>query len=55
MREEYYALSDFIAKKMMRPADIKKVRQFKWKAKWGKVTVSCEPRSLDIAIFMTPN
>jgi len=54
MIDEYRLLSNFVKDKVGAPPNNKKTGTRTWYVKWGKIEVSYEVRSFDVAIFMTP-
>lgn len=54
LKDEYRTLINFVEKKAGRAPDSKKNWQCAWRFNWGQVKVSYEPRSFEVAIFLTP-
>lgn len=54
MIDEYSMLSDFVKKKVGAPPNKTKTGTRTWRFNWGRLDVSYEVRSFDVAIFMTP-
>lgn len=54
MTDEYRLLSDFVKKEIGAPPNNTKTGTRTWHLKWGRLNVSYEVRSFDVAIFMKP-
>jgi len=55
MIDEYRLLSNFVKNKMRVPPDSTRTGTRTWRVKWGKIDLSYEVRSFDVAIFMKPS
>lgn len=54
MANEYHLISNYIKTHVGGPPDSKKMGSRSWRLGWGELSVSCEVRSFDVAIFMKP-
>lgn len=54
LKDEYHVLSNFVENMFGGPPDNKKNRKRTWRANWGQVEVSYEPRDFVVSIFMKP-
>lgn len=54
MEDEYHLLSNFVKKQVGAPPNNIKTGTRTWRFKWGKINLSYEVRSFDVAIFMKP-
>ncbi|MCC2963021.1 hypothetical protein LK540_21545 [Massilia sp. IC2-278] len=54
LKDEYHTLSKFVEQRAGSPPNDKRNRRRMWCFQWGKLEVSYEPRSFNVAIFMEP-
>lgn len=52
MTDEYHLLSHFVKKQVGAPPNNIRTGTRTWRFKWGKINLSYEVRSFDVAIFM---